>query len=98
MAKLEKISVPLSALQTKGWQFLRGGLPNNLSESDARELVERCGIAYDDLKKIFSGAIFDLKNNEVESHALMQLDIYKNIPKQRRCFISLEDYAYKPKL
>ena len=98
MAKSEKISAPLSAVKTKGWQFLRSGLPNNLSEIDARERAELCGIAYEDLRKIFSGAVFDLKNEKVNSYTLMQLAIYKNMPKQRCVFTPLKDYAYKPKL
>ena len=95
---LEKISTPLDAVNEKGWQFLRSGLPNNLSEIDARERAELCSIVYDDLEKIFSSALFDLKNEKVNSYTLMQLVIYKNMPKQRCAFIPLKDYAYKPKL
>ncbi len=98
MASSEKIRAPLSAVQEKGWQFLRGGLPNNLPESDAKMHAELCGIVYDDLKKVFDGALFDLERDELSSYALMQLEIYKNTPKQRCHFSLLEDYACKPRL
>ncbi len=96
MVKLEKISAPLSVTQEKGWQFLRGGLPHKLSETDARALSDTLAVPFNSLQEIFSRATLDLKELDLKSYTLLELNVYKDTPKQRCRFIQLDKYSYEP--